>query len=315
MRVNRSRSERRFVPQCESLSDRILPAVTFSYNNATGVLVLTGNKKDDNIYINDPGNGALRVEASGMGVIFPTGVKSIQVFGKQGKDQVFYTLLGQLTNPMTITGDMSDGNDKLTIEFGGREMLFNFTVQISMGANDDKVFLNNIGQMAAGHAYNFNISGNGNGDQINANLLGNVLGNASFNLSGNQDLDKINFTANNDIDVRAGGRLSVRTDDDTQYNYVGEVDGLLELFLKGPSNEDTFSAQVNIQPDSNGIVGVVSGFVNGGSDEDKLTFKVFNNAGAFTTLSGLQIIGEGGKDKCTFTPNVAPFGCEKQTIG
>jgi hypothetical protein len=292
-----------------------VPAVTLGFNPGNGALLLQGNNKNENFYLNDPGDGNLRVEATGLGVTFVNGVKSIQILGKGGNDQVFYTLLGRLTNPMSIAADMADGSDKFTIEFGGRELDAGIALGINMGARDDKIFMNNIGQMNAGHRFSFGLNGNGNNDQINVNLLGKVFGNAEFFLNGNQDFDKSFFTANNNVDVRAGGRLTVRADDDCQFNFVGEVDGLLEIFLKGPSNEDTFSAQVNIQPDSNGITGVVSGFVNGGSDADKLTFKVFNNAGPFTTLAGLQINGEGGKDKCTFTPNIVPFGCEKQTIG
>lgn len=314
MQGNGSRSVRRFIPRCEPLGERIVPAVSIGFNQGTGALLLQGNNKNDNFYLNDPGDGNLRVEATGMGVFFLNNVKSIQILGKGGNDQVFYTLLGKLTNPISISSDMADGNDKFTIEFGRHELDAGIAVRISMGANDDKVFLNNLGQTNAGRGFDFQISGNGNNDQINVGVVGRVFGQVNFNLSGNQDLDKINFNAFNNIDVRAGSRLTVRSDDDTQFDFNGEVDGLLEIFLKGPSNEDKIAAGVTAQPDTNGITGVISGFVNGGSDDDNLTFIVNNNAGPFTTLAGLQINGEGGRDKCTFTPNIVPFGCEKQQL-
>src|SRR5262245_48637115 len=257
MRVNRSRSERRFVPQCEPLGDRVLPAVSIGFNPANGSLLLQGNNKNENFYINDPGDGNLRVEATGLGVIFVNGVKSIQILGKGGNDQVFYTLLGKLTNPLSIAADMADGSDRFTIEFGGRELDAGIALGINMGARDDKIFMNNIGQMDAGHRFSFGLNGNGNNDQINVTVVGKVFGNAEFFLNGNQDIDKSFFTANNDVDVRAGARLVVRADDDCQYNSRGEIDGVLEIFLKGPSNEDTISAQVFIAPDTNGIAGIL----------------------------------------------------------
>jgi hypothetical protein len=288
-----------------------VPAVSIVFNAANGSLLLQGNNKNDNIYITDSGNGNLTINATGLGILPVFGVKSIQDTGKGGNDQVFYTLVGKLTNPLTLSTDLGDGKDKFTADFNRHELAAGCALRVNMGANDDKVFLNNIGQVDAGNGFDFQISGNGNNDQLNVGLAGNVFGQANFNLSGNQDFDHINFNAFNNIGVRAGARLTVRSDDDTQYDYNGEVDGLLEIFLKGPSNEDTFSAGVTAQRDTNGITGVISGFVNGGSDDDKLTFIVNNNAGAFTSLAGLQANGEGGRDKCTITPNIVPFGCEK----
>jgi hypothetical protein len=298
MRLNRSRSERRFLPQCEPLGERIVPAVSFGFNPGNGALLLQGNNKNENFYINDPGDGNLRVEATGMGVIFVNGVKSIQILAG-GNARSSHTAR-QADQPDEHRADMADGGDKFTIEFGGRELDAGIAQGSTWGARrPDLHEQHRTDECRSSVQLRIERQRQQRPDQCQSARQG--LRECEFFLNGNQDFDKSFFTANNDVDVRAGARLTVRADDDCQYNSRGEIDGVLEIFLKGPSNEDTFSAQVFIAPDTNGIAGILGGFVNGGGDEDKLTFKVDSRAGAFTILSGLTINGEGGRDKCTFS--------------
>jgi Ca2+-binding RTX toxin-like protein len=109
----------RFVPSCEPLSERILPAVTAVFNPGLGTLTVVGDSSDNEIVISRDGLGVISVNgkvplAGGLPGGFPTvfNTRSISVFGLGGNDNV---RLDETNGPLPgaeIFG--GSGNDTLT---------------------------------------------------------------------------------------------------------------------------------------------------------------------------------------------------------
>ena len=151
----------RYVPNLDPLADRILPAVTATFQAATGLLSIFGDGKDNNIDVSRNAAGNILVNGGAVAVKGGTptvaNVALIQIFGQGGNDALSLNevngalpkanLFGGAGNDTLIGGSGADqlfgqaGND-LLLGKGGFDFLFGGADndQLTGGDGDDQVF-------------------------------------------------------------------------------------------------------------------------------------------------------------------------------
>src|SRR4051794_38035895 len=86
------RKTRGFVPSVEGLQERILPAVTASFNPAAGLLTVFGDAQDNTITISRNAAGQIFVNGGAVAVVGGAATVAntsvIQVFGQAGNDVI-----------------------------------------------------------------------------------------------------------------------------------------------------------------------------------------------------------------------------------
>ena len=107
---------RRFAPEIESLSERILPAVTATFIPAVGLLSVTGDAQNNTIVVSRDAAGKILVNGGAVtvrgGTATVANTTTISVFGLDGNDAIsFDETNGALPKGQLFGGG---GNDTLT---------------------------------------------------------------------------------------------------------------------------------------------------------------------------------------------------------
>lgn len=206
----------RFIPRCEQLEDRLVPALTIRQVGTT-LRIIGEDNLNDFIQINDAGTGtpgSIVVVANGQFKFSNLPVTRIVVRTGAGNDVVTYQMIRQLaaTNFRNIRVDVGDGHDTVTMNLAGT-FFSNSGMRIAarMGAGVDTFNLNApsiIVQRNAVLAVD-SFSGGGN-DQTNINLVTRVDGAVRIRARGEADHDR--FETNGGTAPGSTGFLSVRLD-------------------------------------------------------------------------------------------------------
>jgi hypothetical protein len=116
-----------FRPQVETLSDRIVPAITeaivTSANGST--LVIQGDNSSHTIALVDDGTtnaGNIQGTIDGQSIAAVTGgvaINTIQFTGGTAADTFLYQLTGNLTGVRNVAANLGKGNDVFLADFGG----------------------------------------------------------------------------------------------------------------------------------------------------------------------------------------------------
>jgi hypothetical protein len=263
------RPKTRFRPIVERLEERCVPAVTPKTLGTT--LTLTGDNGNNTILVNDNGaNSGSNITGSLDGVAFtsPSFVDKIVINTKGGKDNVTYKLNGGLLN-------------------GFRSL------NVSLGADDDKFAGNFAGSLDNVSIFTGNVQGNAGNDKINYNAAGISVGSGSLlnlNADGGQGQDTIGL------------------------NFSGSLVDALNFQLNGGANQDKITANVNVLANSGGSIGGNSpAAVNGNAGDDQLDFRIHLGANSSTSVFA-RLDGGTGPDTCFHTANVVASSCKVDNL-
>jgi hypothetical protein len=282
MSQSRSRKPANFVPTFDLLENRLVPA---SIDPQGPTLVITGNDKADRIVITDFGGGHVKVQA-GKATSDVTGVNTIQINTKGGKDNVDYTLAGDVTQTMNVTANLGKDNDTFTAHLTGHSLTagtLDFTVNGQDG--DDTVRIDaSVGtNLASGTSLGVALNGGAGRDTLFVPFNGNISQNAGLqvNMSGGGDRDNLKTT------------------------YSGKNDGSIVLGMSGDADRDTLDAEVTLGAGSTGGVGRSDNpaLLQGGTGNDTMTFLVRTPPGSAPVFA--SVLGQGGTDTFTRTANVS----------
>jgi len=326
LRQTRS-SKNEFHPRLEVLEDRDVPAVQLSgVGTPTISITQVGNlAKNDTVSILDNGKGTLKITANfqaGTQTIEVSGVSGVIINLKGGNDTVTYALNDTSTSTsdaksLSISFAGAAGNDTFTADLGGGKLRADRILFGSGGSENDKFFLNNVGEISSGVTLTANYAGNLGNDQFFATLSGDILGtvNLFWNgggqstgfFPGGNSTDKFVVNALNDVDVvkaSSGGTTGKLTIQSAASNanvlYRGEVDGTVSVDLLGDGNKNTLVSSLTADADSNNVkTGILTGTVFGGANKDNLTYIVDNTAGSGAAASNTILNGGLGTDKGT----------------
>jgi hypothetical protein len=241
----------------EALADRIVPSsVEFREqepNNPSGphTAIIIGDSGADSFVVNYDGEGGITVTDEGGAVHSHANVNRINITTHGGDDVVRFRLTDTLVRDLVMNVNLNGGHDRFTGTLNG-DIAANvdLTAIVSGSAGDD--LLTMYGTPTAPARANDSLT-----DGLAINTGGMRIGSgATLNLSmwGGGDEDRI-FA-----------------------DYTGELDGVLQLDLRGEDKQDVVSAIVNLQNGSSGQVGTDAraARVSGGADNDNLTFFIFN---------------------------------------
>jgi hypothetical protein len=282
MSQSHTRKAARFVPTFDLLENRLVPA---SIDPQGSTLVITGNDKADKIFITDFGDNHVKVRA-GRASTDVTGISNILINTRGGKDQVDYTLAGDLTKTMNVTANLGKDNDTFTAHLGGHSL--------------------------AGAALNFNVNGEDGNDNVRIDgSTGTNLGAGTgliANLNGGAGKDTLFVPFNGDIGQNAFLRVQMSGGgdrDNLKTTYSGKNDGFLNLGMSGDGDKDTLDAEVNLAAGSTGGVGTSASpaLLQGGDGNDTMTFVVHTPQGSAPVFA--SVLGQGGTDTFTRTANVS----------
>jgi hypothetical protein len=203
----------RFRPGVETLEDRCVPAVTPKILGNS--LILTGDKGDNTIVLNDTGvNNSLNITGTLDGIAFTSSsfVNNIVINTKGGKDKATYNLTGPLiTDSRSLDVSLGAGDDQFTANLNGdvdRDAFFLSNVRGEAG--NDKITYNAVGILAGqGSQLNLNADGGAGHDTIQLNFSSNLTGNLNFLLIGGADHDKITAAVN--VQAGNGGAIGSST--------------------------------------------------------------------------------------------------------
>jgi hypothetical protein len=256
-----------FRPGIESLEDRCVPTT----------LTLTGNGRNEIFDIRDNGDGDLTVVRgrtpdvlAGRGTFsIHSNITRIEVRAKGGNDIVHYLQTGDRTRNMNLDVQLGDGRD---LYFADLE-----------------------------------------GDLGNKRMI--------MKVNGGHNGDVITVDATNDVDIADFGALILDLDgggepwppsewsvgrDTIQFDYRGELDGLLWFAQRGGGGPDRLHADVHVDCDSDGVL---AGLLNGGQGKDRLYFHITEACPDDPfSIALAEVRGGGGDDSFDLTPNVRRRG-------
>jgi hypothetical protein len=175
-------SARRFRPDLESLTERIVPATTITERN--GVLTVFGNGADNVVILRDNGGtgaGSIFVESDLNSYSSKGTVRAIRVFAGDGNDRITYDL-----------GD--------NLEDNGKRRLF-----FDLGAGTvDRARVTLTGNINPRALLSLTILGGAGVDQMQVNTISDVDINATATLKmrliGGQDQDRLSTDFEGDVD-------------------------------------------------------------------------------------------------------------------
>ena len=204
-RFLRHRLQRRFQPTLESLTDRIVPAVTASFNPTTGILAVVGDAQANTISFSRDNAGRILINGGGIAVNGGTATVAntsiLKVNGRAGNDTIALNEARGALPKVHFNGGA--GNDTLV-----------------GGAGDDLLF---------GQSGNDTLSGKGGFDL----LLG---GSENDTLTGGDADDQVHGQSGND-------RMIWNSGDDTDLNEGG--DGTDTVEVNGGSGAEAFTTTAN----------------------------------------------------------------------
>ena len=265
VRTGRKRPPRRnFAPEIESLSERILPAITASFIPGVGLLSVVGDAQDNTITVSRDAAGRILVNGGAIAIHggAPTvaNTSTISVFGLNGNDTIALDetngalpkaqLFGGAGNDVLTGGSGADllfgeaGNDTL-LGKGGNDFLFGGAGDDTLtgGVGNDQVFGqagNDLMIWNPGEGTDLNEGGDG-ADTVQVNG-----GNGAETFTVTPNGTRVRF----DRTTPAPFSLDIGTTENLQLNMNG--------------GDDTFTA-------SNGLAGLISLSVDGGDGNDTIT--------------------------------------------
>lgn len=292
---HRVRRPSRFLPRCEVLEDRAVPAASATFINGT-IFIKGELLRADNIRIEDGGGaGQVTVFVGGAQVLQRAGseVQRISLNMRGGKDVVVYNLTGSL-GPASreVSGQLGTGDDAFTA---------------------------NVNGLVAGGELKFNVRGELGRDQMNVVHTSSLTAgsNVDCKFDGGGGNDILSYTANTGVNVEQGATLTVNllggNDKDTMNTlFTGDVDGQLNMTSDGGRDRDTVNINATLAPGS-GILAdgstapgtSIAAQVFGRNDNDNLTL-VINKQGAGTFPVTAQLDGGGQRDTCSTAGSTVP---------
>ena len=318
MSQSRSRRQQRFLPSCEPLEARNLPAL--SIVNTGSMLVIKGDGEADQVAITDDGYGHVSVYAGEGGELLGeySGITKIRVRLRGGDDElayrrqiVFFPMVhpSPKPQPLLIRADLGAGNDQASFDF--REGLSNSRVTLVVhGRSGDDAMHLQVGDMHRGKLTMGALMGIGN-DSFAAALTGDWTHKSKVALAviGMAGDDYLRVDANASLGSRASLGVSLFGDDGTDavlMNYNGQNNGLIGVYLGGGEGNDTVGGEWSFESGSTGSA-YLGAFGDGGDDTLGLL------VGGDEDLSGksFQLHGGDGFDRGLATPNVEQFGIEE----
>ncbi|MCI0681906.1 MAG: hypothetical protein L0Y71_07365 [Gemmataceae bacterium] len=252
----------RFVPQLESLAERILPSVTASFR--AGTLKVQGDERANNIVISRNVAGRILVNGGAVKVLgaMPTVANThlIQVLGKNGNDRIALNERNGALPMARLVG--ANGNDVLT---GGSAADFLF------GGNGNNTLLGMGGAdlLIGGRGLDTLIGGDGadvvfglDGDD---RMIWNPGDDTDF-FEGGLGFDTAEVNGGNGAENFAiqniAGRIQLDRTDPAPFSIsIGTTE---QLVVNANGGNDTVTG-------SNGLAGVIQLTIDGGADNDTIT--------------------------------------------
>jgi Ca2+-binding RTX toxin-like protein len=288
-RVGRKRlTKRTFTPEMESLSERILPAITATFIPSVGLLTVTGDAQDNAIVVGRDAAGRILINGGAIAVRggAPTvaGTKTISVFGLAGNDII---MLDE-TNGALPTAQLfgGDGNDTLT---GGSsaDLLFG-------EAGNDTLLGKGGDDLLFGGAGNDTLTGGVGNDQIfgqagDDRMIWNPGEGSDVN-EGGDGVDTVEVEGGNGAETftATANGTRVRFDRTIPAPFTLDIGTTENLVVNMNGGDDVFTA-------GNGLAPLIAINVDGGAGNDNITGGDGND-----TLSGGDgndtIVGGRGND-------------------
>ena len=287
--ASRKRPARRtFAPELDSLSERILPAVTATFIPSVGLLSVTGDAQDNTILVSRNAAGRILINGSAItvrgGVPTVANTTTISVFGLAGNDTIALDETnGALPKAQLFGGD---GNDILT---GGSaaDLLFGEAGNDTLNGNggDDLLF---------GGADNDSMTGGAGNDQIfgqagNDRMIWNPGDGNDVN-EGGDGMDTVQVNGGNGAETfsATANGTRVRFDRTDPAPFTLDIGTTENLVVNMNGGDDVFTA-------GNGLAPLIALNVDGGAGNDNITGGDGND-----TLSGGDgndtILGGRGND-------------------
>jgi Domain of unknown function (DUF4214)/RTX calcium-binding nonapeptide repeat (4 copies) len=271
----------RFRPTVEALAERVLPAVTATFNGATGVLTVIGDELDNSLAVSRDAAGTLVVNGDAGIVPIQGGpataanTRLIQIFGMGGNDNLTWSRSANLP-PALVDGGAGDdtitsGTGDDTLVGGAGDDVYRLdtdtvagsdTIDESGGGNDTLDF-----SSTTTRAVSINL-GNPAAQVVNAGLtLTLSAGNTIENVIGGDLGDTLTGNGLSNVILGSGGndRLSGAGDDDLLAGGAGDDT------VVGNAGNDTFLWNPG---DGNDFI---DGVTNDGAGSDR---PVFNGSDA-----------------------------------
>jgi hypothetical protein len=234
----------------------------------------------------------------------------------------------------TVTGDAADnvvsirdnGDGDLTITAGGTFTGNNVRrIVVNLHDGKDRFTYTQTGNRTRDMQI-VGTLGNGN-DLFTGRILGdiNAFRTLDLQVDGKKGADGLDLTANSDVDIQNGAVFNARlfggdARDRVDFNYQGELDGVLRYTLRGDAGDDNgvafIRATVRADLGSSGQVGISgeAALVDGGSDGDSVAHFVFKNAADILLAVSAREDGGSGTDVGNRTTNVSVLNVESDFV-
>ncbi len=255
---------RSFAPEIESLSERILPAVTATFIPAVGLLSILGDAQNNNIVVSRDAAGKILVNGGAVSVRGGTATvantTTISVFGLDGNDVINF----DETNGALPKGQLFGGNGNDTLTGGsGNDLLFG-------EAGNDFLLGKGGDDLLFGGAGDDNLTGGVGNDQVfgqagNDTMIWNPGEGTDLN-EGGDGTDTVLVNGGNGAEtftVTPNG-TRVRFDRTTPAPFSLDIGTTENLQLNMNGGDDTFVG-------SNGLAALISLSVDGGAGNDSIT--------------------------------------------
>jgi hypothetical protein len=326
----------RFRPRFEQLENRLTPALGVSAAGpALNVQALGAQvNKNHTVIILDDGRGDITVTADGVTQNF-TGIHSITVNGGNKKDNVAYTLTGDLRGNESLSVNLKQGSDTFTgiiagnilgqAAKGGFSVSGSLAMQVDGGPGRDTITLTGTSDVQENGTLTFGArSGPGTApgaagpgkDAINVNFFtGTIAGLVDLDLGAGQGGLDAPVTAVTILDnVATTGMLRANLLGSTgslgrindNFTYSGQLKGTLDVTENGSAGNDSLNINVNLAA---GSIPIVQAAENGFGGNDKLALNVTNkplSPGAGQLRLSIQGKLDGGAGFDTATTNLSP---------
>jgi len=255
---------KRFVPDVESLGERVLPAVTATFSPGAGILSVIGDQLDNNIVISRDASGRILVNGGAVPVRNGTptvaNVALIQVFGQAGNDSIALDEANGALPRANLFGGA--GRDTLT-GGSGSDMLF------GQAGNDILLGKGGIDYLFGGNGDDVLTGGTGN-DQVfgqagNDRMIWNNGDNTDLNEGGaGVDTVEVNGANAGDQFTVAPNGARVRFDRTNLIPFTLDIGTSENLVVNMNGGDDVFTA-------SNGLATLIRLSVDGGAGNDQIT--------------------------------------------
>ncbi len=261
--ARRDRRAFRFVG-IESLGNRVMPAVTATFNPAAGLLTIIGNDLNNGLIVSRNAAGSILVNGGSISVIggSPTVANTslIQMFGLGGNDNlVLDETNGALPRANLFGGD---GNDTLTGGSGADQLFGQAGDDVLLGkGGDDLLFGGDGNDTLTGGTGTDQVFGQGGNDQMIWNP-----GEGSDLNEGGDGIDTVIVNGGNGAEnftVTPNG-TRVRFDRLDPAPFSIDIGTSENLILNMNGGDDTFTA-------SNGLAPLIALTVDGGAGNDTIT--------------------------------------------